>query len=138
MTYQGPNQPRDMWWPDVATIKGAQRGIEQGVAAVGLAAAGTALVVILRWVGAWAWVDVAILLAAAYGIQLRSRVAAVFGLVWHVFGMVLKMIAVNQKGKTALAIGLLFLVYLINGVRGTFAYRRLRVAEAKTASDPST
>jgi hypothetical protein len=78
---------------------------------------------------AWSFVDVVIFLAIAWGIYRLSRIAAVLGLVVYGLGQVLMWIEIGLQIQ---GIWLLTLIVFgfINGIRGTFAYHRLRREEA--------
>lgn len=89
-----------------------------------ISAAMTLLVVLVGVAGfnVWNLLDVALILALAFGIYKRSRTCAVMLLVYFA---VSKIITVAETGKaTGIVLGLVFIYYYGQGVVGTFAYHR--------------
>jgi serine/threonine-protein kinase len=75
-------------------------------------------------IGAENLVDVAMILGFTYGIYKKSRACAIAMLVYFVASKIYLML---QMGKpSGLWLGLVFSYYFALGVRGTFAYHRLR------------
>ena len=72
---------------------------------------------------AWSLVDMTLFATIAWGIDRQSRVAAVSGLLLHI---------VNHaprwdhylSGGPGFVMAVLFLLFFVHGVRGTFAYHR--------------
>jgi hypothetical protein len=84
-------------------------------------------------IGAWAFIDVALILGLTLGIYKKSRAAASIMLAYWVVSKILLLAA--GVGVSGLAIGVLFGYYFLQGVRGTFAYHRVVRA---TGVKPST
>jgi len=77
---------------------------------------------------AWNLVDVALIVGLAFGIYKRSRVCAVTMLVYFVASKIL--IMVQTEKPTGLVLGLIFGYFFWQGIRGTFAYHKLKSAVA--------
>ena len=97
----------------------------------------TSLVVLISLMGtqilgfsAWELIDVAMILALAFGIYKKSRTCAVLMLVYFVASKILIMV---ETGKPSGAVmGLLFAYFFWQGVSGTFAYHRLLKKQVST------
>jgi hypothetical protein len=75
-------------------------------------------------IGAENLVDVALIFGLTYGICKKSRACAIGLLVYFVVSKIFLMV---ETGKpTGLWLGLVFTYYFALGIRGTFAYQRLR------------
>jgi len=71
---------------------------------------------------AWEFVDVVLILGLTYGIYRKSRVCAVFMVIYFVAS---KIMLFMQTGKpNGIVVTLIFLYYYCQGVAGTFAYHR--------------
>jgi hypothetical protein len=77
------------------------------------------------------FLDAVIFVSLAFGIRRRSRAAAVAALSFHVLGYLYVAI---QHGPGGLLFAIFIAVALLNGVRGTFAYRTLPAAPPGTPS----
>lgn len=137
--------PSQGWlpWVEITDAESAIAAAHQGACAAALCAIVTLIVLALSAfdVGpllegedaAIAMVAAAVLILIAWGIYNMSRVAAVLGLVLYVGD---RLLAIAQSGRPR---GLLMLVFvvclLINGVRGTFAYRWFTDAEFPQESE---
>ncbi len=88
----------------------------------------------------WLW-DAAFFVAIGIGIYRFSRIAAVAGLTLYLIERVLIFQQQGEKALTGLALYLLiiFTFAFVNGIRGTFAYKRLLRAQRESArgSPPS-
>lgn len=79
-------------------------------------------------IDAWAMFDALLFALVGIGIQFYSRAAAVAGLALFILEK-MYMISEGQTNGMGLFIALAFMVGLINGVRGTYAYQRFQNAE---------
>jgi hypothetical protein len=81
-----------------------------------LAVSGTRLI----GFGAWQLLDVALILALAFGIYRKSRVCAI---VMFVYFVASKIMLISQTGNASgIVMALIFLYYYALGIQGTFAY----------------
>jgi hypothetical protein len=125
------------FWPQVTNIESARNAAMQGCWAAVLGAAITALFAIASFYGfqavkgidAYALVDAVLLLVLAWGIWKMSRTAALIALIYFV-GSKLLIISENGIGNPIMMI--IFGLFYINSVRGTFAYQNYK--RGKTAT----
>jgi hypothetical protein len=120
-------------WPAVDTEQSAKKLLRYGVGAALFTAVVTALVAAwamgankkaFNFIGAGAFLDVALFLAVAFGIHKGSRIAAVGGLLLFVAE---KSYQFEQTGRLQGAWMALFLIVCyVYAVRGAFALHRLR------------
>lgn len=127
----GDKKRKNIWWPDVSTPIGAQSAKMYGVWAALFSAVVTALLAAwslgsgepaLEIVDAWAFVDVAIFGAVAFGIYKGSRFAAIAGLVIFL-GEKIYQIAVTTT-VSGLVLALILAMCYVAAIRGTYALRR--------------
>ncbi|HEV8485393.1 MAG TPA: hypothetical protein VGV87_17755 [Blastocatellia bacterium] len=130
---------QEQWWPEIRDLESARKAAIQGFAAailnvvIGLAfAAWAAFKAVFFGLNAAALLIAAVIFGAiAIGIWRLSQVAAVAGLVLflpEVIWWLLNDHSVTDIVRTlisAIVFGLLF----VNGIRGTFAYRRFMAGE---------
>jgi hypothetical protein len=69
-------------------------------------------------------VDVVVVFALAYGIHKRSRTCAVITFVYFVVSKIVQ--CVDMGDAKPIYVGILFGFFFFQGIRGTFAYHRLR------------
>lgn len=118
-------------WPKITDIKSAKDAAKQGVGVAIFVAGVTALFAILSLFGVemvtiWALLDAAIFAGIAFAIYKMSRVAAIFGLAFYLWGQVN---AIGSTGKVNIFM-LMFITFgFINAIRGTFAYHKLLKSE---------
>lgn len=122
-------------WPDVADMESARAASRQGMWAAILVAVVTGLVASFGLLGvdAWAFVDVAVFGAIAFGIYRLSRFAAVAGLLLFIIERV------TMFSQTMSSGGILAIVLLLafgNGARGSFAYHKLRKGSVDGGEGP--
>jgi hypothetical protein len=128
---------KERFWPNVKQLADARAAAYQGA----FACAGIIVfTVILFAVGSvqgndWIW-DAAIFAALGFGIYKFSRFAAVAALLLY---WLERALIFSQQGEKAMSgfAGYLIIIFtfaFINGIRGTFAYRRLLRAENATAT----
>jgi len=72
----------------------------------------------------WSLIDVALIFGLAYGIYRKSRTCAIILFGYFIISKIFMMIEMGQVGS--LAISLLFLYFLFQGIRGSWAYHRLQ------------
>ena len=133
------DQKKSFIWPAVDTEQSAKKLLRYGVAAALFSAVVTALVVAwavganrkaFNYIGASAYVDVALFLAVAFGIYKGSRIAAVGGLVLFVAEKVYQF---EQTGTLRGAwMALALIICYVYAIRGAFALHRLRQQPRET------
>ena len=123
------------YWEDVSDLGGAEKAINGGFWAAVIVACITALVALLSLAGVqllgldvWALFDAALFAAIAVGIKRKSRFAAVAGLSLYIFERIYMM---QRSGARGIVMGVLFTLFFINAVRGSFAYHRLKEGQAQ-------
>lgn len=121
-------------WPPVDTLDTAKSTAKLGAVTAAIVAGVTALFAILSLFGVefasiWALVDAGLFALIAFGIYKMSRMAAVLGLLLYLWGQVSQILV---TGRTNYILFLLFTLYLVHGIRGTFAYHKLK----KEAPEP--
>lgn len=127
-----PNKKAANWfWPPVDSLNAAKEAAKQGAIAAAIVAGITAIVAILSLFGLeitslWALVDAALFALIAFGIYKLSRVAAVIGLTLYLWEQLSQILA---TGKTNIFLVVLFTLYFIHAIRGTFAYHKLKEQE---------
>ena len=124
------------FWPSVATVEDAKGAAKAGfVAAVLVALITTAFATwalysngpVAGFIDPWAYLDAALFGAIAFGIYKESRAAAVAGLLLY---LVEKGFQVASTGQfQGAVVTVLFVLFFVSGVRGTFALHRLRRAQ---------
>ena len=126
----------NVFWPSIGTIEQAKGAVKTGaVAAVLVALITTAFASwalfsggsVAGFIDPWAYVDAVLFGAIAFGIYKESRAAAVVGLLLYVLEKVYQVVLTGQFQGAILTI--LFVLFFISGVRGTFALHRLRVTQ---------
>ena len=125
-------------WPTIENRASAVSAAKSGMWAAIIVAAVTALIatVALSYgkaiggIDAWAYVDAAIFAIIAFGIWRMSRAAAVIGLLLFIAERVDMYVSAHSFS----VLSLLLLLMFVNGVRGTFGYRRFAEDEAETES----
>ena len=120
--------PLSAFWPAVDTLEAAKNTAKQGGIAAAIVAVITAVFAILSLFGVelvsiWALVDAGLFALIAFGVFKMSRVAAVLGLLIYLWGQINQMLA---TGKINSILFILFVLYFIHGIRGTFAYHKLK------------
>jgi hypothetical protein len=123
-----------VFWPDVRDLTGAREAIRLAVwfayLAAGLGLVAT-LFTFLSGAGAGEnFLNVLFFAVVGWGVQREWRTAAVVGAAVLVFGL----IAMLSQGQFPGVITPFVLVGMVNGVRGTFAVKRLSKAESQTVT----
>lgn len=121
-------------WPSVVTLEGAKAAADLGYWAAVFVAGATGFVVLLGQLGIHlfgpehfgiaAITDVLIFAGIAWGIARYSRVGAVLGLTLYI---VERVGAWYDFGTSGVGMTILLSLFFINGIRGTFAYHRMKV-----------
>ncbi len=133
------NRKKTSLWVCIDSVETAREAAKQGMWTAILVAIFTAVVTVIFMtmgetpegfpeIDAWAFWDVGLFVAVAWGIHKMSRIAAVAGLGLYVLGQVLIRISMPSIAPGGLWVAGLFILGFVNGVRGTFAYHRLRRA----------
>jgi hypothetical protein len=114
------------WWPDVSTPEGAALGIRGGSQAALITALFTGIVAatsigfnepIMR-IDGWSLVDAALLAVVGWRLKRESRAWAIVGVAYWVLSIISRL----MEGAGGFGIlSIVILVFLLNGVRGTFA-----------------
>lgn len=125
---------QNIFWPEIDSKETAREVANQGFWAAIVVAVVTTIVILITMaagtledippIDAWAFIDVGIFVAIALGIRKMSRIAAVSGLVVYLIERIYALSYTGGGGGLFIAIALI--LAFINGVRGTFAYHRLR------------
>jgi hypothetical protein len=126
------------WWPDVSTQDDARSAAKGGATAawiVAVVTSGFALYAALKApvlnVTAWSFLDAALFAALGFGIWRLSRLAAIGALVLYLVEQGFLWASVGPKNPV---MALLFIMFFVGGIRGTFSYHRLRNGRADTGS----
>jgi hypothetical protein len=129
------------YWPTIIDEKSAMVAARNGataaftVAAITGSLATLALFDILNLLDPTAFLDAALFFAVGLGVRIKySRIAAVSGLLLYLLEVADRI--VNPSVKTSSPVGVLtimFILFFISGVRGTFGYQRFR----KTPNTPT-
>ena len=128
-------QKGNAFWPTIDSIQTAREAARQGFWASIAVAVITTIAIVAAMalggalgpidLGVWAFIDVGIYVAIAIGIRRMSRVAAVLGLVIYMANRVY-LWAIAGVRPAGIAMTVILVLAFITGVRGTFAYHRLR------------
>ena len=127
---------KNIWWPDVSTPTAARSARMYGIWAALFSAVVTALLaswslgsgkLALELVDAWAFIDVVIFTAIAFGIHKESRFAAVSGLV-ILLGEKLYQISIASTTSGVVMAFILGMCYVAS-IRGTYALHRFRATQ---------
>jgi hypothetical protein len=129
------------FWGKVATRDEAVDLSKAGAAAAFICAGVTAVAALAAVSGyalmpgfnAWALLDAALFAGLGWGVWRFSRVAAIFALVLY---LAERAMMFSQTPSHLAVITVMFIIFFVNGIRGTVAYHRLqRVTEAEVESD---
>jgi hypothetical protein len=110
-----------IFWPEVDDLYGAQEAITLGQLACFLTAGITAVFAIVGWVPRLSLVDASIFGLLGFGVLRRWRTAAVIAFLLDALNLVYSF----SQGAGVGVLGVFIFVGMLNGVRGTFAYRQL-------------
>jgi hypothetical protein len=129
----------NFWWPDVSTLDGARDAAKGGAAAAVMVAVVTTGLAIYAaysspvWgvITPWSFVDAGLFAAIAFGIWRLSRFAAVAGLALYLIEQASMFMTLGPKNPV---MALLFILFFVGGVRGTFGYHKLRKLSAEPTS----
>jgi hypothetical protein len=131
-------------WPDLTTVDVAKQSCKHAAVAAFIVAGITGIVaaiavagtVVIPGIDAWAFVDAGVFALLGFFVMRCSRIAAVITLLVFV---VERLMMLASGGIAGLPVALILIVYLIGGVRGSFAYHRLskqQDVQAKAAGGP--
>ena len=128
----------NFWWPDVSTLEQARSAAMGGAAVAGIVAAVTLAFTLYAVykepvlnITAWSFLDAALFVVVAIGIWRLSRTAAVAGLALYIVEQGYQLVSAGPKNPV---MAILFILFLVNAIRGTFSYHRLKKVSA--AADP--
>jgi hypothetical protein len=132
------------YWPDVSDQQKAEKAIGYGFGAAAFVACitgGLALVAMylhkpILGIDGLGLVDAVMFAAIGFGINKKSRAAAVIGLGLYAVERIYMMVQGSGDNSAGAVASVLFTLYFIHGVRGTFAYRRLSKQAAIAAGAP--
>ena len=139
MESKSKQQQKSNFFHSIETISDAQKVGRQGALAACFVAGMTTLFAVAAMSGAlplavpidgWALVDAVIFAIVAWGIYQMSRVAAVAGLVIYILEKVYMQVALGMRMGIGTLMVVVLILAFINGIRGTFAYHRLRKGDA--------
>jgi hypothetical protein len=125
---------REKWyWPTISDLPDAVVASNKGVWAAGIVAGITFIITTLSLflrqgvagIDAWSYIDAIVFGLIAWGISRRSRICAVSGLVLFAIEKVIQL-AKYGLGILGLAVAGFFIVLFVVGIKGTFAFHRLR------------
>ena len=127
----------NVFWPTVGTVDDAKGATKAGfIAAILVALITTAFASwalysggsVAGFIDPWAYVDAVLFGGIAFGIYKESRAAAVAGLLLY---LVEKAFQIASTGELQGAVvTVLFVLFFVSGIRGTFALHRLRRLQA--------
>jgi hypothetical protein len=137
--YQAPAAPLDSSTSEIAIPDDVAKRIKQCWIAGLVSGSITAAIAILVLstganvlnIDAWAFVDVAIMLALSYGVYRKSRTCAVLLLTFFVLNKIIMWMEAGAPSGWLLA--LVFIWFFGQGVIGTFQYHRLKRARQASA-----
>jgi len=120
------------WWPDVSDLPSAQKAIRYGFWAAVFVASVTSIIALLAiyfhkpilGIDGGGLVDAILFAAIAFGIDRKSRAAAIGGLILYLTER-LYMLATGSATSTTGIMTVILTLCFVHGVRGTFAYRKL-------------
>lgn len=117
-------------WPKITDVESAKKARKQGLFVFGFSIVVTLFCVLLYMLDSpvagidlWALIDVAIVVLIMWGIYKMNRFAAITGLIFYI----LEQTITFQEGGTAYIITAVFVVMLINTIRGVFAYHKFKI-----------
>jgi hypothetical protein len=123
----------EVFWPNVNTIQGASKAANAAATAALYVAAVTGTVAIIATfygpvmgVTSSSILDARLAAIVGWRVRALSRAWAVIGLVYWMFILIVRLVTNPDGASTYGFIGALVLLAFINGVRGTFAFERLR------------
>ena len=130
---------KENYWPDITTTPIAEKCIKNAAGVAYFVAGLTALLAALAWfdvihiVSPWSVIDAALFAVIGFFISRGSRIAASLGLALYVLEAVDRLLSGGGSSGGASVAVLIFMLFWINGVRGTFALGRLRHQPGNTA-----
>lgn len=127
----------NIWWLDVSDRSSAEKAIKSGFWAAVFVASVTAALALsslflhkpILGIDGLGLVDAVLFAAIGFGIDRKSRVAAVAGLVLYVTERVYMVTTSGATTSTGI-MTIILTLYFVHGKRGTFAYRKFSNQEA--------
>jgi hypothetical protein len=135
-----------VWWPTIETVQDAEKAAKNGAwyaLVVGVVTGGAATYSLatgnsLLGINAWGYIDASAFLLLSFFMFRLSRVAAVLALLLYAAERAVQ--AANGLAQSQAIVTVIFGLFFVNAVRGTFAYRRFlalgSVSETKTSAAP--
>ncbi len=127
-------QSEKWYWPTIVDLPSAIAASNKGVWAAGCVAVLTGLIALasillpekLAGLTLWSMLDAVVFGGIAIGIYRRSRICAVAALVLFILEKILQL---AESGLGILGIGIagFFIVLFLIGIKGTFAFHKLRI-----------
>jgi hypothetical protein len=124
---------RDLFWPDLSVMPSAESACDTASWACFAIAGITAIFAVIT--NPWALLDALLFLLIGLGLRAKSRPASIAGFLLYV----LETIASLSSGRMPGVLTILILAILLNSIRASFAYHRMRKAAlAQSAPQEST
>jgi hypothetical protein len=121
------------FWPDVTDLESARATAKRGWQAAFVVSSLTAIIASIAAVrgpflgyDAWSFVDAAFTAVIGWRIMRMSRAWAVVGLAYWLVNLASRAIDPSSVRLSGMGVAIIMLFGFINGVRGTFAHRRLQ------------
>ena len=112
-------------------LQKAEKAIKSAWIAAVVSGAITLLVAVLALIGvrifnftAWVLIDVVLIFGLAYGIYRKNRICAVIMFVYFVVSKIYMF--VGSGGITGIPLAIIFCYFFFQGIRGTFAYHKIK------------
>ncbi len=124
-----PATRTNSWWPDVSTREQARAATKGGIAVCTIIVVLTGALALyslsgksLLGITPLSFIDVVLFAAIGFGIWKMSRFAAVAGLVLYLIEQGYQIATVGFRSPI---VPLIFILYFVHAIRGTFAYHNL-------------
>jgi hypothetical protein len=122
-------------------LQKAEKAIKSAWIAAVISGSITLFVAVLALVGvrlfnftAWVLIDVVLIFGLAYGIYRKNRVCAVIMFIYFIISKIYMLVTVG--GLAGLPLAILFAYFFFQGIRGTFAYHKLKSNGSSQAGQP--
>ena len=127
-----------MYWPEIGNLADAEQASNQGFWAAVVCAVITALFATIAatsgnavaGIGPVAYADAVVFAVIAWRIRARSKSFAVIGLVLFVIEKIFQLATQPLSLGFGILVAIALLLAFITGVRGTFAYHRIKEAQS--------
>lgn len=130
------SKPERWYWPEIGNLADAEQASNQGFWAAVVCAVVTVLIATIAvasgktiaGIGATAYADAVVFAVIAWRIRARSKSFAVIGLVLFAVEKIIQFATQPLSLGFGIVVAACLLLAFITGVRGTFAYHRLKDA----------